>query len=150
LLKPRVLLVDANVAVLLTLKAVLELHKFSVDVAASAAEALRKLESATYDLVITETHLEAEKAGLKVIRAARLQPYNPATALLTADLPADGSWKTNGTESLLIKPLGTAELLSQIRTLLARHRGGQVLSAGRRGLQARMGSMNRGVVRKAS
>jgi len=139
-MKPRVLLVDANVMVLLTLKAVLELHKFSVDVAASAVEALRKLDSATYDLVITETHLETEKAGLKVIRAARLRPYNPATALLTADLPADGSWKGNGTESLLIKPLGTAELLNQIRSLLARHRGGQVLSAQRRASLARMGT----------
>jgi CheY-like chemotaxis protein len=40
-MKRRILLVDDDVAVLLTLKAVLELHKFSVDTASSAAEALR-------------------------------------------------------------------------------------------------------------
>ncbi len=148
-MKPRVLLVDTNTAVLLTLKAVLELHKFSVDAAASSAEALRKLASGTYDLVITETRLETERAGLKVIRAARLQPYNPATALLTADMPADGSWNKDAAESLLIKPVGTAELLRQIRGLLARHRSAQILSAQRTGLHAQNGAMIR-TERKAS
>ena len=137
-MKPRVLLVDANVAVLLTLKAVLELHKFSVDAATSAPEALRKLKSNTYDLVIAETHLDTQRSGLKVLRAARAQAYNPATALLTADVPSDGILSINGSESLLVKPLGTAELLSRIRTLLARHRGAQVVAADRRGTVTRM------------
>jgi len=149
-MKPRVLLVDANAAVLLTLKAVLELNKFSVDAAASSADALRKLASGTYDLVITETHLETERAGLKVMRAARLQPYNPATALLTADLPADGSWKSDAAQSLLVRPVGTAELLRQIRSLLARHRNSQILPVQRTELRAQNGGMNRGTERKAS
>jgi len=149
-MKPRVLLVDTNTAVLLTLKAVLELHKFSVDTAVSTAEALRKLATSTYDLVITEPHLETEKAGLKVIRTARLQPYNPATALLTTDMPADGNWNRDTGESLLIKPVGTAELLSQIRGLLARHRSQQILPVQRTGLRVQDGGMKRGAERKAS
>ena len=63
-MKQRILLVDDDLAVLLTLKAVLQLNHFEVDTAASAADALRCLKSHTYDLVISDAHMEHEEAGL--------------------------------------------------------------------------------------
>jgi len=51
-MKRRILLVDDDVAVLLTLKAVLELNHFDVQTASSAAEAIEKLASGVYDMVI--------------------------------------------------------------------------------------------------
>ena len=130
-MKRRILLVDDDLAVLLTLKAVLELHGFEVETASSSAEALVRLESGVYQMVISDLRMETEEAGLEVIRAARRQAYDPATALLTAYPPSGEHWHTehrNGQEdwtedsdSLLVKPLGTGDLLRQLEALLIRH-----------------------------
>jgi CheY-like chemotaxis protein len=116
--KRRILLVDDDVAVLLTLKAVLELNQFTVDTATSAAEAMEKLASGVYQMVITDARMENENAGFEVVRAARRQAYSPATALLTAYPPENGDWKQEGAQSLLVKPVGTQDLLRQIEALL--------------------------------
>lgn len=120
-MKRRILLVDDDLTVLLTLKAVLELHGFAVDTAASTAEAFRRLESATYQMVITDLRMETEDAGLEVVRTARRQSYDPATALLTAYPPSAAHWKEDSAQSLLVKPLGTANLIRQVEALLIRH-----------------------------
>ena len=121
-----------DLAVLLTLRAVLELQGFEVETAGSSAEALARMESGVYQMIISDLRMETEEAGLEVIRAARRQPYDPATALLTAYPPAsersrgqgprDGEdWIGENSESLLIKPLGTRDLLRQVEALLIRH-----------------------------
>ncbi len=120
-MKRRLLLVDDDLAVLLTLKAVLEFHGFEVETAASTREALAHLESSTFQMVISDLRMETEDAGLKVLLAARLQSYDPATALLTAYPPSGDHWQKEHSESLLIKPLGTKELLRQVEALLVRH-----------------------------
>lgn len=130
-MKRRILLVDDDVAVLLTLKAVLEFHGFEVETAASTKEALARLESAPYHLVISDLRMESENSGMEVIRAARRQSYDPATALLTAYPPSDEyidgkHWTAEQASdgrpySMLIKPLGTNDLLRQIEALLIRH-----------------------------
>jgi len=135
-MKRRILLVDDDLAVLLTLKAVLELHGFEVETAGSSAEAFARMESAVYHMVISDLSMETEEAGLEVIRTARRQAYAPATALLTAYPPSgehwrgkhwdgkhrDGEdWTGENSDSLLIKPLGTGDLLRQVEALLIRH-----------------------------
>ena len=120
-MKRRILLVDDDLAVLLTLKAVLELHSFEVQTASSAAEAMDKLASGVYQMVITDARMETEDAGFHVIRAAKRQSYNPATALLTAYPPPNESWKESDAQSLLVKPIGTQDLVRQIEALLVRH-----------------------------
>lgn len=119
-MKRRILLVDDDVTVLLTLKAVLELNQFDVQTAASAAEAIEKLASGVYEMVITDSRMETDDAGFHVIRAARQQNYQPATALLTAYPPRNIDWRNNGVHSLLVKPIGTQDLLRQIEALLVR------------------------------
>jgi CheY-like chemotaxis protein len=66
--------------------------------------------------------MENEDAGFEVIRAARQQAYKPATALLTAYPPENGDWKQEGAQSLLVKPVGTQDLLRQIEALLVLQR----------------------------
>jgi DNA-binding response OmpR family regulator len=117
----RILLVDDEVAILLTLKAILEMNGFAVETATSAREAALKLKQQEYQMVITDMRMETESAGYDVVRIARQQPYNPATAILTA-YPALGSdWKEAGAQSLLVKPVGTEDLLRQIEALLIAH-----------------------------
>jgi DNA-binding response OmpR family regulator len=130
-MKRRILIVDDDLAVLLTLKAVLELHGFEVETAGSFAEAFARMESGVYQMVISDLRMETEEAGLEVIRTARRQAYDPATALLTAYPPSgehwrgehrDGEdWTGENSDSLLIKPLGTGDLLRQVEALFIRH-----------------------------
>lgn len=120
-MKRRILLVDDELAILLTLKAILEMNGFEVETAASAKEAASKLPAREFHMVITDMRMETETAGYDVIRLARKQKYNPATAILTA-FPALGSdWKNAGAQSLLVKPVGTDDLLRQIESLLVQH-----------------------------
>ena len=120
-MKRRILLVDDEMAILLTLKAILEINGFEVETAISAKEARQKLSREAYHMVITDMRMETETSGYDVIRTAREQEYNPATAILTA-YPALGSdWQSRGAESLLVKPQGTEDLLRQIEVLLIQH-----------------------------
>ena len=120
-MKRRILLVDDDLAVLLTLKAVLELHGFEVDTASSTAEAISRMDTAVYQVVITDLRMESEDAGMEVIRHARQTSYAPATALLTAYPPLNGRWTENPSQPLLVKPVGTKDLVRQLEALLVRH-----------------------------
>jgi DNA-binding response OmpR family regulator len=117
--KPRVLLVDDEVTVLLTMKAVLEISGFDVDTAASAREGRSKIKLREYQMVITDMRMESDAAGRDVIQAARTASYHPAVALLTA-FPED-DWADMGADKMLVKPMQTAVLIKQIEKLLESH-----------------------------
>ena len=120
-MKRRILLVDDDVAVLLTLKAVLEISGFDVETAASAREGKSRLKSRTYDMVITDMRMESEEAGREVIVAARTAAYHPAVALLTAFPMADDDWQNMGADKMLVKPMQTRALIQQVTKLLDNH-----------------------------
>jgi len=120
-MKRRILLVDDEVAVLLTLKAVLEISGFDVDTAASAREGKSKLRTREYHMVISDMRMESDAAGAEVIAAARSASYHPAIALLTAFPVAEDDWQMMGADKMLVKPMHTKVLLQQIEKLLASH-----------------------------
>jgi DNA-binding response OmpR family regulator len=120
-MKRRILLVDDEVAVLLTLKAVLEISGFEVETAASAREGKSKLKNRTYDMVITDMRMESEESGREVIVAARTAPYHPAVALLTAYPVAEEDWQDMGADKMLVKPMQTRALIQGIEKLLETH-----------------------------
>lgn len=120
-MKRRILLVDDDVAILLTLKAVLEISGFEVETAASAREAKMRLKSNEYHMVITDLRMESDTAGQEVAAAAKRAPNRPAVAILTAYPPADMDWVTASSDKLLVKPMNTQDLLRQIEALLVAH-----------------------------
>jgi len=120
-MKRRILLVDDEPAILLTLKAILEMNGFDVDTAASGREATEKLQVGPYHMVITDMKMETEKAGFEVIRVAKQQAYDPATAILTAFPTLGSEWESRGVGELLVKPVGTEELLRHLEVMLIRH-----------------------------
>jgi DNA-binding response OmpR family regulator len=120
-MRRRILLVDDEVAVLLTLKAVLEISGFEVDTAASAREGVSKLHTREYQMLITDMRMEHDVAGVEVIKAARAATYHPAVALLTAFPVAEEDWQEMGADQLLVKPMHTRILLQQIEDLIASH-----------------------------
>ena len=78
----RVLVVNDDLTSRLTLKTVLEAGGYSVDAVASEAEALGKLDQFQYELVLSDSDMDAPQAAQKVLAHARLMEYEPATACL--------------------------------------------------------------------
>lgn len=117
-MKRRILLADDEPAILLTLSAILELHGYEVETAHSGAEALRKLEDAVFDLVITDMRMETEDAGFAVTEGAKRQPYKPAVAILTAYPALAADWRDKGADTFFVKPTATQDMLRRIEDLL--------------------------------
>lgn len=114
----RVLLVDDDPASRLTLKTVLEAGGYNVDSAASAAEAVGKLDAGVYELVLSDLSMESPEAGLKVIAHARIMGYKPATALITTYQNAKPA-ASRDLNSVLIKPEDVPGLLSKVADLIS-------------------------------
>ena len=113
----RVLLVDDDPTSRLTLKTVLEAGGYTVEAAASAAEAVAKLEEEEYELVLSDLQMESPTAGLKVLAHARMMDYKPATALITTYQNTRPSMDYQ--RSVLIKPEAIPELLGKVADLIS-------------------------------
>jgi CheY-like chemotaxis protein len=112
----RVLLADDDPASRLTLQTVLEAGGYAVDSAASAAEAVGKLDEQEYELVLTDLHMESPESGLRVLAHARMMDYKPATALLTTYLRK----RPKGSkQAMLIEPENVPELLDKVADLIS-------------------------------
>ncbi len=116
----RVLLVDDDVTSRLTLQTVLEAGGYWVDAAASAAEAVGKLDEREYELVLTDLRMESPEAGLKVLAHARMMDYKPATALVTTYQDQKKSSRGGrNSATVLIEPEDLPGLLSRIADLIS-------------------------------
>jgi DNA-binding response OmpR family regulator len=126
-MKRRILLVDDELAILLTLKAVLEINGFEVETAASAREAKMKIRAHEYHMVITDMRMESDSAGTEVVSAAKKASYRPAVAMLTA-FPMPGSEGEDIADKMLVKPMNTSDLLRQLEALLVTHEDSKRMS----------------------
>jgi len=115
----RILLVDDERSILMTLTAILQRNGFQVTSAGSAREAKEKLVANKFDLVITDLKMETDGAGFDVVKSALQQPYKPATLLLTAYPVPQQEWAAHGADGLLEKPTEMSALLETISHLLS-------------------------------
>jgi CheY-like chemotaxis protein len=83
----RVLLVHDELAPRLALQTILQAGGYSVDVAATSAEALCKLDKGEYELVLTDANFGSGRAGRSVLAYARVKGYRPATAVVNSYEP---------------------------------------------------------------
>jgi CheY-like chemotaxis protein len=116
----RVLLVDDDPTSRLTLQTVLEASGYHVDSAASAAEAVGKLDEQEYQLVLSDLQMESPQAGLKVLAHARMMSYKPATAIVTTyqnAKPHDS--KPQMQVRTLVKPEDVPGLLAKVANLIS-------------------------------
>src|SRR5579862_6031495 len=88
-----VLLADSDLASRLTLKSLLGKAGYAVEGAASAAEAIHKLDAGQFQLVLADLRSESEDAGPALLSYARQKEYRPATALINSDMSALDSGK---------------------------------------------------------
>lgn len=112
----RVLVVDDDPTTRLTLQTVLEAGGYHVEAAASAAEAVGKMDKSEYELILSDLQMESPEAGLKVLAHARMMSYKPATALITSYHEADDR---EAGLPVLIEPEDLPELLGQVAGLIS-------------------------------
>ena len=112
----RVLLVDDDPTSRLTLQTVLQAGGYHVDAAASAAEAVGKLDEQEYELVLSDLQMESPQAGLKVLAHARMMNYKPATALVTTTQQGKSIIRHS---RMLIKPEDIPGLLAKVANLIS-------------------------------
>jgi len=115
----RVLIADDDPTFRLALQTVLQAGGYVVDSAASAAEAIHKLDEQEYQLVLTDLGMESPEAGLRVLAHAHIMPYKPATALVSASMDQ----KTPDTSEELKEPMiisseDVPELLTRVAELI--------------------------------
>ena len=118
----RVLLVEKDVTARLTLQAVLQASGYAVDSAASAPEAMDKLERDQYALVLCGLRSDSRDDCRRVINHASAQEYKPATAFLTT---SGSQSKRPKSGRLLIEPQEVPALLTKIADLLADRAAGR-------------------------
>src|ERR1039457_6427565 len=83
----RVLLVHGELAPRLALRTILQAGGYSVDVAGTPSEAMRKLDGGQYRLVRGDAVFGSRPAGRNVLGYARVKESRRATALVTSYEP---------------------------------------------------------------
>lgn len=105
--------------VLFTVKQLLELEGWSVDICRDGAAALRKLESQEpFDIIILDTELP-EVSGLTLLRSARSLAHRAATPVIvfTAE-EHEREAREGGADAYLKKPGGIRDLVETVERLL--------------------------------
>lgn len=122
----RVLLVDDDPASRLTLQTVLKASGYAVDSAASAAEAMNKLDQREYELVLSDLGMESPEAGYRVLAHARTMDYRPATAIVTSTYKTSPGGTSLEREKMLIETENVPGLLGQVASLIARRASNKI------------------------
>ena len=114
----RVLLVQGDLAPRLALQTILQAGGYAVDVAATPAEALSKMDVEKYDLVLSDTNFGAQQAGPNVLAYARVKDYRPATAFITSYEPALKLLSGRGKHEVAVHTENLAGLLEKVADLI--------------------------------
>lgn len=119
----RILLVEDDQKLHLTLKFQLEQENFTVDSAYDGEEALYYIGETLYDLILLDRMLPV-KDGLLVLRTMRRQGMQTPVILLTAlgEVQDKIDGLDEGADDYLVKPFAFDELCARIRSILRRPR----------------------------
>ncbi|HUI54699.1 MAG TPA: response regulator [Bryobacteraceae bacterium] len=112
----RVLLVHGELAPRLALQTILKAGGYAVDVAATPAEAISKLDEGRYELVLSDAELGSRPAGRNVLAYARVKDYRPATALVTSYEPVKR--KSGRSHQISIYTENLPSLLGEVAELI--------------------------------
>jgi PleD family two-component response regulator len=110
----RVLVVHGELAPRLTLQTLLQAGGYSVDVAGSPAEAVSKLDTNTYQLVLTD----AAPGNQNLLAYARVKEYRPATATITSPDPAPRRPRRGAPHKYSIRMQDVPHLLGKVADLI--------------------------------
>jgi signal transduction histidine kinase len=121
---PRVLVVDDEEAVLLTIQSILELDGYEVVATTSGEHALELLHNEHFDLVLTDLRLENGIDGIELLRELRRTSADAVSIMLTGygSLDSAVSALREGAYDYLLKPSDVLELRMTVSRGLERSR----------------------------
>lgn len=120
----RILYAEDYDLVLFTVKQLLELESWQVDICRDGSAALKKLESDEhYDLIILDAQLPGE-SGLSLVQRARRMAHRRRIPIImfTGSLQHDDALAA-GADAFLKKPTGLKDLITTCNTLLGAENG---------------------------
>jgi two-component system, sensor histidine kinase and response regulator len=132
----RLLIVDDEESVAVTIGAILELDGYSVSISTTGAEAMRELRKNSFDLVLTDLRLD-DADGLSLIgEIGRIQPET-VSIVLTGYASLESAIKAlrEGAYDYLIKPCDVEELRAVVARGVERRQLGVQLAARRAELE---------------
>jgi len=117
----KVLLVDDDEVVRLTLGAMMREQGFDITTAANVSEALKLISSEIYDVLLTDLHMPGAGDGLTVVSAMRHSNPKAVTMLLSAfpEMDAAAHAILMQTDQILVKPMNATALVEAIKQRLA-------------------------------
>jgi CheY-like chemotaxis protein len=118
-MKRRILVVDDDYEIRQALVLLLEREGYAVDLAQDASEALNKLRSSQYDLVLTDIEMPG-MSGLQLMRILILAPIDVDFMVITADDSFDNREEATrlGAKGYFVKPFDVDQLLRLIQQVI--------------------------------
>jgi CheY-like chemotaxis protein len=118
----RVLVVDDDEVVRMSLCKILEHHGFEVTEAASVSQALKFISSQKFDVLLSDLHMPGAGDGLTVVSAMRHANPEAVTLLLSAfpEMSAAANAILLQADEILVKPMNIPDLLNAITERLAK------------------------------
>ncbi|HEV3041359.1 MAG TPA: response regulator [Candidatus Angelobacter sp.] len=116
--KKRLLFVDDETNIRLTLPAILEREGFAVTVASSVAEALASIQRSTFDILLSDLNIGQPGDGFTVVSAMRRIQPQATTFILTGypDFESALVAIRNQVDDYIVKPADVAKLVQALKT----------------------------------
>jgi DNA-binding response OmpR family regulator len=124
----KILVVDDEESLRLTLKLKLKASGFDVEVAEDGEAALEKLKAQKYDAVLLDINMP-RMSGIETLGVIRQQFPQTEAIMLTgfADFSTAIECLKNGARDYLVKPIDTTELVTRLKSLLRSRSSEQAL-----------------------
>jgi signal transduction histidine kinase len=127
---PRVLIVDDEESVTITMAAILEMDGYSVATALRGDDALRQIAAEEFDLVLTDLRID-DFDGMDILAAARRRSRDTVGIVLTGYASLESAVKAlrEGAYDYMLKPADVEELRATVARGIERRRLGEQLHA---------------------
>lgn len=121
--RKRILFVDDEPSIRLTLPSVLEQHGFEVKAAASVAEALTEITASRFDVLLSDLNVAEAGDGFRVVRAMRERQPGCVTVILTGYPAFESALEAIHchVDDYVVKPVDVDTLVTTIRDRLDRN-----------------------------
>jgi DNA-binding NtrC family response regulator len=118
--RPRILLVDDEPSIRLTLPRVLATFGFDVTSVGTVSDALAEIRSEKFDILLSDLNLPQPNAGFTVIEAMRKAQPRCINFILTGYPADESSQRANGHDvaHYFVKPVDIEEMVKTIRNKL--------------------------------
>jgi len=118
--RKRILFVDDEPSIRLTLPPVLQEHGFEVKTAASVPEALNEIQRARFDVLLSDLNIAEEGDGFQVVGAMRKVQPKCVTVILTGYPAFESAVQgiRHQVDDYMVKPTDVETLISNLRDKL--------------------------------